>query len=261
MIVNTGRLFIELLSRLRIDVICEVGSKDGADALRFSEAVPAANIYALEANPENFHLMQADPELRQSNIKILMLAATDYDGEADFFLVGDPSTGAVDWRGMSSLYQRSGHQGPQSLTRVKAARLDTLLGSKVPPGARLALWVDAEGSAFEVIDGVSGIAEAIHLVHLECETSPCIAAGQKLYPEVRILLQRLGFAELAIDQPRNARQFNAVFVRARRSVAVRFALVFCLTRARARYLALQVLRAWCPGFLDRLQDLRRGPGG
>jgi FkbM family methyltransferase len=261
MILNTRRLFIELLSRLRIDVICEVGSRDGADALRFSKAVPAANIYALEANPENFRLMQADPELRQRNIKILMLAATDYDGEAEFFLVGDPSTGADDWRGMSSLYQRSGHQGPQSLTRVKAARLDTLMENKAPPGARLALWVDSEGSAFEVIDGVTGVAEAVHLVHLECETSPCISAGQKLYPEVRGLLQRLGFIELAIDQPRNARQFNAVFVRTTRSVGIRFALLFLLMRARARYLAIQVLRALCPGFLDRLQNLRRGYGG
>jgi FkbM family methyltransferase len=255
MILNTRRLFIELLSRMRIDVICEVGSKDGADALCFRRAAPAANIYALEANPENFRLMRANPELRQRNITILGLAATNYDGDAEFFLVGNPATGGDDWRGMSSLHLRSG-AGPKSVARVKAVRLDNLMENKSPPGARLALWIDAEGSAFEVIEGVSGVSQDVQLVHVECETSPCIGASQKLYPEVRALLRKLGFVELAADHPRTARQFNALFIRATRSVRMRPAVIFLLVRARARYLAVHVLRAVCPACLHRFQMMR-----
>jgi FkbM family methyltransferase len=256
MIVNTRRLFIELLSRMRIDVICEVGSRDGADALCFRRAVPAANIYALEPSPENLRLMRANPELRQRNINVLGLAATNYDGDAEFFLVSNPSTGGDDWRGMSSLYQRNGEPGPQSVVRVKAVRLDGLLGNESPPGARLALWIDAEGSAFEVIEGVSGVSEDVQLVHVECETSPCIGASQKLYPEVRALLHKLGFVELATDHPQTSRQFNALFIRVTRSVRIRLAVMLLLARVRARYLAVHVLRAMCPACLHRYQMMR-----
>jgi FkbM family methyltransferase len=265
MIVNTRKLFIELLSTLRIEVICEVGSKDGADALCFRTALPAATIYALEANPENFRLMRANPELQQRNVNILELAATNYDGDAEFFLVGNPSTGGDDWRGMSSLHQRSGEPGPKSVARVKAVRLDSLLQDQASPGARLALWIDAEGSAFEVIEGITGISPDVHLVHVECETSPCISASQKLYPEVSALFHRLGFVELADDHPRTDRQFNALFVRATRSVRMRIAVTLLLARARVRYLAVRVLRAACPACVQRYQAIRgrrtRGFGG
>lgn len=261
MIVNTRRLFIELLSRMRIDVICEVGSKDGTDALCFRRAVPAADIYALEANPENLRLMRSNPELGLRNINILGLAATNYDGDAEFFLVGNPSTGGDDWRGMSSLHRRNGEPGPESVARVKAVRLDKLMGDKSPPGARLALWIDAEGSAFEVIEGASGVSEDIHLVQVECETSPCIGTGQKLYPDVRALLQRLGFIELAADHPRTARQFNALFIRIPRAAKMRLAVMFLLRRARARYLMAHLLRAVCPACLHRVQMVRNSSGG
>jgi len=97
--------------------------------------------------------------------------------------------------------------------RVKTTRLDTFLADRCPPDVRLALWIDAEGKAYEVLEGITGIAERLHLVHVEVETSACIGSNQKLYPEVKVLLQRLGFMELAIDHSPTLIQFNALFVR------------------------------------------------
>ena len=87
MIVNTRRLFLRLLPRMQIGAVCDVGSMNGADALTFRDAVPDSIVYAFEPHPENFRLMEADRALQQGNIHLMPLAATDYDGDAEFFIV------------------------------------------------------------------------------------------------------------------------------------------------------------------------------
>ena len=88
------------------------------------------------------------------------------------------------------------------------------------------------------------------------------AAGGR---HLRALFHRLGFVELADDHPRTDRQFNALFVRATRSVRMRIAVTLLLARARVRYLAVRVLRAACPACVQRYQAIRgrrtRGFGG
>ena len=59
-IVSTRRLFCRLLRTFDIATVCDVGSMDGADALRFRRALPNAAVLALEPNPRNFALMAAD---------------------------------------------------------------------------------------------------------------------------------------------------------------------------------------------------------
>ena len=87
MIVDTQRLFVKLLSRMRISTVCDVGSMNGADSMTFRDAVPESNIYAFEPNPENFRRMQANRALQERNIQVVPLAATNHDGDAEFFLV------------------------------------------------------------------------------------------------------------------------------------------------------------------------------
>jgi len=43
---NTVRLFDRLLPLLDADLICDVGSMDGTEALRFAHAVPRASVFA-----------------------------------------------------------------------------------------------------------------------------------------------------------------------------------------------------------------------
>jgi precorrin-6B methylase 2 len=49
---NTARLFERLLPLLDADLVCDVGSMDGAETLRFARAVPQASVFAFEANPD-----------------------------------------------------------------------------------------------------------------------------------------------------------------------------------------------------------------
>jgi len=247
MTVNTRRLFARLLRVMRIGAVCDVGSMNGADALKFRSALRRASVYAFEPNPENFRLMQADPALREQDIQLVPFAATDYDGEAEFFLVkADYSLPLPHYRrGMSSLYRRSDGSELSAVIPVRTTRLDTFFADKSRPDARWALWIDTEGKAYEVIEGASGLAGQVHLLHVEVETSPCIGSNQKLYPEVKALLQALGFVELVTNQAHSQTQFDALFVRRELPAGTRFRVIKCLALARLHGWAIKAIGDIC----------------
>ena len=256
MIVNTRRLFARLLPVLRVSAICDVGSMDGADALMFRGVLHRARIYAFEPNPENFRLMQANTALREHDIRLLPYAATNYDGEAEFFLVEADSTPNCLWRGRSSLYRRSGREGSAKSVEVRTTRLDTFLVDRLPGDARLALWIDTEGKAYEVIEGARDVAAQVCLLHVEMESKPVISPDQKLHPEVRALLDELGFVELATDQAQSTAQFNALFVRRGLPASVRLHVSAWLALFGVRRRIGAVILAICPACMRRLQLLR-----
>jgi FkbM family methyltransferase len=254
MIVNTRRLFTTLLSRLQINTVCDVGSMNGEDALAFRAAIPQSSIYALEPNPHNFGRMAADRRLRERNIRVEALAATNYDGQGDLFLVEADYSQADVRRGLGSLYRRPDQCfPPSSVVRVKTTRLDTYLADKRSPQERFALWIDTEGKAYEVIEGAAGVVDHLYLLHVEVESKPLIGSDQKLYPDVKALAQRLGFVELATDQPHECDQFNVLYVRRDLPPGIRLALQTRLLRARMRHLIVRVARWLCPACLRRYQ--------
>lgn len=257
MVVNTHRLFTHLLPLLRITIVCDVGSMNGADAERFSAAAPRSRIYAFEPNPRNFSLMEARRAyFQRRNINLVPAAASNHDGAAEFFLVEAQYSQPDCRRGMSSLYRRTGEWASTAALHVPTTRLDTFLAGKCRRGARLAVWIDAEGAAYEVIQGLAGVAGHVHLIHVEVETTPCIGARQKLYPQVRELLQRHGFIELTTDRPRNEIQFNALFVRSGLSAWLRFGIGIGLLRARTRLLLVRAVVALCPACVRSYQRMR-----
>lgn len=256
MIVNTRRLFGALLRTLRIGAVCDVGSLDGTDALAFRALLPLAAIYALEPNPENLRRMRADAVLRERRVEVMGVAATNFDGEADFFVV-DARASEHARRGMSSLYARpDAAAADRAAVRVRTARLDTLLAGECRPPLRVALWIDTEGKAYEVLEGAAGLAGQVQLLHVEVETTACIAAGQKLYPDVRALLERMGFEEIATDHIRTSTQFNAVFVRRDQPRPARLRVAIALVRARVRWLLVGAARALCPACVRRYHAWR-----
>jgi FkbM family methyltransferase len=257
MIVNTRRLFARLLSSLKISDICDVGSMDGSDALFFRAAAPQATIYAFEPSPANLRRMEANPTLRERNIQVVPMAATNHEGEAEFFIVAADHSRRDCRRGMSSLYRRSSQWAVTSaVVPVRTTRLDTFLADKCSSHARLALWIDVEGKAYEVVEGLSGIARRVWLLNIEVENSPCIGANQRLYSEVKALLHRLGFREAATDQPPANLQFNALFVRTDLPASMRIRVRGWLLHARLRYLIVHAICKICPACAARYLAFR-----
>lgn len=215
LILNTRRLFGHLLRTFEIETVCDVGSMDGSDALRFRRMLPTANIIALEPNPRNFALMSADERLRRDSIRIFPLAASDCAGEAPFYVVdADYTTGRDRFRrGMSSLHRRSDDSHLAEVTEVLTVRLDELLADESLADRPIALWIDTEGMAFEVVLGASGILQSTPLVHVEVETERIIGTAQRLFADVERTLIDASFTLLATDHPTDVLQFNALFVR------------------------------------------------
>jgi FkbM family methyltransferase len=253
LIVDTRRLFLRLLRTLEVETVCDVGSMDGHDALSFRRRLPAANIIALEPNPRNFVLMQADERFRRQCIRVLPLAASDRDSEAPFFLVKAEYALNRDRprRGMSSLHRRPGSL-PADVVQVRTVRLDNLLAAEGCAGKRVALWVDTEGMAFEAIAGASGLLDRTQMLHVEVETVACIGATQRLFPDVERLLVDAGFGVLATDQPRTSMQFNALFVRAEILRAKAAEIRLHATTARLQRILKRSLRRLLPWPLRRL---------
>jgi FkbM family methyltransferase len=228
LIVDTRRLFCRLLRTFDATTVCDVGSMDGSDALRFRRALPNAAVLALEPNPRNFALMEADERLLGEGIRLMPVAASDRTATADFFVVAADYSSPTAWRGMSSLHRRSDASVLAEVVRVRTVRLDELLVGEAPDAGPIALWVDTEGMAFEALSGAAGVLQRTCLIHVEVETVPCIGASQRLLPDVDRILRDAGFVLLATDWPTTSLQLNALFVRAQllsdRAAAIRWHL-------------------------------------
>ena len=117
---------------------------------------------------------------------------------------------------------------------VRAVRLDSFLTDVLAgPASTIALWIDVEGAAYEVLEGIDGIRDRVCLVHVEVETR-AFWQGQRLWPDIEALMGRLGFTPIA-RRPGDE-QFDVVFVNDRwlgRSRAVVSGITF-LAWARLR---------------------------
>jgi len=255
--VNTRQVFLALLRDLDIDLVCEVGSMNGEDALAFRTRLPLARIIALEPNPENLRHMRADRRLAMAHIDIVGAAASHVDSHAPFFVVEADYASANARRGMSSLHQRDERAYPSTAVEVRTLRLDTLLAPALAAGARIALWIDVEGHACEVLEGLRGVAQHVVLLHVELESQPCIAPEQRLYPEARALLESWNLGEIAADQLHSHPQFNALFVRGGLEARLRRRVALRLRWARLRRGLIDALGRVCPQCRRRLGALHR----
>jgi FkbM family methyltransferase len=253
-ILDTSHLFLRLLRTLDVDVVCDVGSLNGADALRFRTVRPDAAIFAFEANPVNERRMRASAALARACVEVVALAICERDGDADFFVV-DATNAPLARQGMSSLYLRAPAEHRGAAVRVACARLDGYLGPRLAADARIALWLDVEGKAFEALSGADSILERVAVIHVELESEPCIGTNQKLAPEVHALLSARGFRLLGADHALSATQFNAVYVSERIAApcaaAVEFARRAAALRHAARRAAMRVLPGRVREFIRR----------
>src|SRR5689334_17588636 len=197
--VDTAKLFERLLPHVAPRVICDVGSMNGADAMRCSRAVPSAKVFAFEPNPYNLAPMLADAKLRELGVEVIGRAVAAQEMAAPFHVLrADYSTSNYQ-RGRSSMYPAVVAAEHLEMVEVPAVRLDAFLATRANADARLALWVDAEGMAYEALAGAAGVRTNLDLVHVEVERVPCVNPSQKLYVDVRRLLESWGLEEIATD--------------------------------------------------------------
>ena len=170
-----------------------------------------AKVIALEANPVNFDALVSDASLAAAGIELFNYAAWNRDEEITFNVI-DATARDVAWRKMiSSIRERTPDNSYAFRTvPVRAVRLDSFLTDVLAGAAStIALWIDVEGAAYEVLEGIAGIRDRVCLVHVEVETR-AFWQGQRLWPDIEALMGRLGFTPIA--RRTGDEQFDVVFV-------------------------------------------------
>lgn len=223
--------FHALLTALRPQIICDVGSCDGAQAARFKRQRPGARVLAFEANPRNYDRIVKNPAIRRLGIEVLPLAVSDRSGTATFHVLEERED--VPWTvGASSLSKRTpdaSHGLVETAVEVQTVRLDEQLAQS---SGAVALWVDVEGAADLVVEGMSGIADRVVVIHIEVEAHAGIWERQADADRVLERLRGLGFRALGSDQDWSG-QRNVVLVRADQPPHVRWATSVAILVARS----------------------------
>ena len=234
---NSRYAFHALVSLLRPAVICDVGSCDGTQAVRFKRQVRSARVIAFEANPDNAARIAARPDVRHLGIDLRPMAVSDAEGTVTFFVL--EQRGDLPWSvGASSLNRRAegeDHGLRQTPVEVQTTTLDRALSGT---SGSVALWIDVEGAAGLVIAGIREIASRVCAIHIETEEDLVqIWDCQSSTGSVVQALGLLGFRVLGSDQDWPG-QRNIVLVRADGSrlnrvavaAAVRLAVIYTVLR-------------------------------
>lgn len=227
-VLKTKYAFHALLWLLEPEVVLDVGSLDGSDSKRFRRLLPDAELVAFEGNPYNFRAMLDDPDIARARIRVVNNLVSDSAGPRSFFVQRPlPDAGAFN-RGVSSLTRRELDGASVDEVRLDAVRIDGFLARDYPGASRVALWIDVEGHAYSVLEGIGAAAARIRLAHVEVEATE-VWPGQKLEPEVLGLAAELGLVPIARSKGETQRDFilvNREWYASRRT-AIRVLLRLC----------------------------------
>lgn len=195
-VLKTKYAFHTLLWLLEPDAVLDVGSMDGADSKRFRAVLKRSDIVAFEANPDNFKVMSADQEIAQKRIRLVNQLVSCEEGPRSFYIQRPDKTQHSSNRGTSSALPRTEPGMKNEEVFINSVRLDSFLDKEYPQATKIALWIDVEGFAYEVLESMRHVADRIHLIHVEVETRECWP-GQRLESDVLELLEGMGYILLA----------------------------------------------------------------
>lgn len=205
-----SRLFYILLQQvLHPDLSLEIGAHEAQYSQLMRLFYPELNIVACEANPLVFKHFQSRINFQDQKIVYLNKAASDCDGTASFYIL-DENNGLS---GRNSILDRDySHEGTRTRRiTVPSLREDTALAAYGAKNA--ALWIDVEGAAGIVLDGLreSLRSRTLCSLYIELESHP-FWKEQLLENEILERLAGTGYIPLLCDDE-YLLQHNVVFVR------------------------------------------------
>lgn len=233
--------FLLALFLRRAEVICDVGSCDGDAARRFKRWFPKSRVVAFEANPDNAALIARREQESPLGIELRHHAVWNKNQTLTFNIEQVPA--GEEWRqGSSSLLQKQNDSLLDRVVEVQAHRLDEVIDD-LSEKDRIALWMDVEGVAYQVLEGLEGIARRITVINVEVELE-AVWEGQRLKTDIVVLMDRLGF-ECIMASPPSGSQQDLLFVNRRNFLRTGFGLrafqILSLAAAKAHSALLPLL--------------------
>lgn len=207
-------LFFTLVGLADPALFVEAGAKDAPASLRVAEERPGTTVIACEANPRlQRHFAEALGHAERG-VDYRATALSDAPGTVTLHVpeIGDDFGGGL--AGTSSLLSSGPAESPfgpevvRTEMQVEATTLDAL-GREVPQG-RVALWVDVEGAAEQVLRGGRDLLARCDVLKIEVETQ-AYWQGQWVEGDLFAHLMERGLRPVARDLTGDA-QYNVVFV-------------------------------------------------
>lgn len=204
----------ERFSKDEINVIVNLGSRDGNEDVCFAENFPNARIISFEPNPETYPIVLSTTS-KYVSITPCHLAAAEVEGTIDFY---QNKTGN---HGASSIFPKSGlydhiENYQQEIIKVRAVRLDDFLRSIGITKVDL-LWADIQGAELLAFRGMGSLMDGVKCVNTEIEYKP-MYAGQPLYEDVKSFLESKGLKELKKTYKCEDFWGDAIFVREQENI-------------------------------------------
>jgi FkbM family methyltransferase len=233
MLANTKTFFAALMKRLRADCICDIGSRDGDQALLFRDLRPAAKVLAFEANPINYRAMAANSRLTANRVEIFPYAVTNVNGVAEFHVADVDYFAPESNKGISSLLVREDLKIKETV-QVQCRRIDDFIMQISPESRQIGLWIDVEGAEFGVLEGMDAIAERVTAVHVEAAEMP-MRQGQKTLSDLVKLMDKFGFKLCASNIRKSVGWGDVVFVHRAAIESLGFRFQTCRLKGHLSY--------------------------
>ena len=188
------------VNRLEVRIICEVGSRDGFDAIYLSDLLDS-QVYCFECDPINFEITKQNLNKSSSKIELFNYALGNECGQVSFYSI-DPLR--YENRGASSLFRIDFSDRPvidpdlgktdiQKECLVEMRRFDSL--GLVTPDL---VVMDVEGSELMVLEGFAKHLYGVKYIVTECAVSPG-TSGRASFSNIREHLKTYGFKCAGIE--------------------------------------------------------------
>ena len=178
-----GKKFLNFKYLIKKDnpIIIEVGAHYGEDTLRFLEIFPNPTIYCFE--PDDRNILTFNKFVNSKNVNLIEKAVSNQNGSAEFYnsfttYSHDKTPSKYDFIPLNEYNKHMLHNsGSSSLKKgyknclktnsvVEMIRLDTWLKSNIIEQIDF-IWVDVQGSEFEVIDGLGNKISKVNYLWIE----------------------------------------------------------------------------------------------
>ncbi len=176
-------------------IVVEAGAHDGEDTYQMSLIWPHGHIHAFEPDPRTY------PELNRNlrncnNVSTYPIALGSYNGVANFYL-SKPTT-EFGIAGQSSLFPDNQELWPWPWVEIEkqpvSVPIITLDSWAEKQGIKKIdfLWIDMQGSEFQMLKASPNILKTITLIKTEYSTKEYYK-GTVLFDQLKIFLETMGF--------------------------------------------------------------------
>jgi len=194
-----------------INVIFDIGSRDGCQSMELSDWFPEATIYLFEPVEHNFNYCKDIQVVNRGNIKPFKLALSDTNGVVDFYEVINGNVGASSLLKTKNENSHILNYGKQVKTTVESICGDIFMKNNMIESVDL-IWMDVQGAELLVLNGFTDNINNVKAIYTEVAVNSEYSNGTNK-DELLDFMSRLNFKPIKyIGEPNQFTELDIIFM-------------------------------------------------